>query len=203
MFGLVQRTGLKSVTLQENMNIVWNKWILLYYWHHSWGFGIGYHPLYSLYLCTHDSHIIMWGSPIAYIYSFTTNTAIQRVGSMGCLPITLCMAGCWPDSHPGPWFNIRMSSYRYRISHSGDKTVVRPSFLHDGISYTGKTTSLHWFSPLDSIYAWQTYCCMITNTLSMKKNLVIYTTKYYLHILIDNNYVCDKLPSPWFSGHLH
>ena len=44
----------------------------------------------------------------------------------------------------GPWFNIKMSSYRYRKSHCGDKTVVRSSYLHNGISYTGKMTSLYW-----------------------------------------------------------
>ena len=41
-----------------------------------------------------------------------------------------------------------MSSYQYRKSHSGDKTVVRSSYLHNGISYTGKMTSLNWFSPM-------------------------------------------------------
>ena len=45
---------------------------------------------------------------------------------------------------PGPWFNIKMSSYQYRKSHCGDKTILRPSYLHNGISYTGKTTSLYW-----------------------------------------------------------
>ena len=40
--------------------------------------------------------------------------------------------------------NIKMSSYQYRISHCGDKTVVRSSYLHNGISYTGKITSLYW-----------------------------------------------------------
>ena len=40
-----------------------------------------------------------------------------------------------------------MSSYQYRKSHCGDKTVVRSSYLHYGISYTGKMTSLYWFSP--------------------------------------------------------
>ena len=44
---------------------------------------------------------------------------------------------------PGPRFNIKMSSYRYRKSHYGDKTILRPSYLHNGISYTGKTTSLY------------------------------------------------------------
>ena len=30
-----------------------------------------------------------------------------------------------PTQSPGPWFNIKMSSYWYRKSHCGDKTVVR------------------------------------------------------------------------------
>ena len=44
----------------------------------------------------------------------------------------------------GPWFNIKMSSYQYKKSHYGDKTVVRSSYLHNGISYTGKLSSLYW-----------------------------------------------------------
>ena len=48
---------------------------------------------------------------------------------------------------PGPWFNIKMTSYQYKKSHYGDKTVVRSSYLHNGISYTGKMTSLYWFGP--------------------------------------------------------
>ena len=49
-----------------------------------------------------------------------------------------------PLLQPGPWFNKKMSSYQYRKSHCGDKTILRPSYLHNGISYTGKTTSLYW-----------------------------------------------------------
>ena len=48
----------------------------------------------------------------------------------------------------GPWFNIKMSSYQYRMSHFGDKSVVRSSCLHNGISYTGKMSSLHWIRAL-------------------------------------------------------
>ena len=44
---------------------------------------------------------------------------------------------------PGGWFNIKMPSYQYRNSHCGYKTVVRPSYLCNGISNTGKTTSLY------------------------------------------------------------
>ena len=47
----------------------------------------------------------------------------------------------------GPWFNIKMSSYQYRKSHCGDKTIVRSSYLHNEISYTSKT-SLYWIRAL-------------------------------------------------------
>ena len=45
---------------------------------------------------------------------------------------------------PGPWFNIKMPFYQCRKSHCGDKTILRPSYLHNGISYTDKMTSLYW-----------------------------------------------------------
>ena len=45
---------------------------------------------------------------------------------------------------PGPWFNIKMSSYQDRSSRCGDKTIRRPSYLHNMISYIDKTTSLYW-----------------------------------------------------------
>ena len=40
------------------------------------------------------------------------------------------------------------SFYHYRKSYCGDKTVVRSSYLPNGISYTGKMASLYWISPL-------------------------------------------------------
>ena len=49
-----------------------------------------------------------------------------------------------PDT--GPWFNIKISSYQYKKSHCGDKTVIRSSYLHNGISYTGMMASLYWIS---------------------------------------------------------
>ena len=57
--------------------------------------------------------------------------------------------GHWWRKEPGPWFNIKMSPYQYRKSHCGDKTVVRSSYLHNGISYTGKMTSLYWIGIQD------------------------------------------------------
>ena len=49
---------------------------------------------------------------------------------------------------PGPQFNIKMTSYQYRKIHCGDKTVVRSSYLYNGISYTGKMISLYWIRAL-------------------------------------------------------
>ena len=48
----------------------------------------------------------------------------------------------------GGWFNIKKSSYQYRKSHCGDKTILRPSYLHNGISYTGKMAYLYWIRAL-------------------------------------------------------
>ena len=49
----------------------------------------------------------------------------------------------------GGWFNKKnMSFCQYRKSHWGDKTVVRSSYLNNGISYTGKMTCLYWIRAL-------------------------------------------------------
>ena len=52
------------------------------------------------------------------------------------------------NSWAWPWFSIKMSSYQYRKSHFGDKTILQPFYLHNGISYTGKMISLYWIGPL-------------------------------------------------------
>ena len=73
-----------------------------------------------------------------------SNTAPSRADPLVCThknPYNL-----W--AQPVPWFNIKKSPYQYRKSHWGNKTVVRSSYLHSGISYTGKMASLYWFGPL-------------------------------------------------------
>ena len=47
-------------------------------------------------------------------------------------------------SWSGSLFNIKMSSYQYRKSHCEDKTVVRSPYLHNGITCSGKISSLYW-----------------------------------------------------------
>ena len=48
------------------------------------------------------------------------------------------------ETDPGLSCNIKMTFYQYRKSHCGDKMVVRSSYLHSGIFYSGKLASLHW-----------------------------------------------------------
>ena len=70
------------------------------------------------------------------------------------------VSGAW-GCRSGPWFNIKMSSYQYGKSHCGDKTILRPSYLHNGISYTGKMTSLYWIraqSPISKPEVSATVC---------------------------------------------
>ena len=69
---------------------------------------------------------------------------------------------------PGPWFNIKMSSYQHRKSHCGDKTVVRSSYLHNGISYTGKVSSSYWIGAQNWLVTFQqcrnTYSKLCSNS---------------------------------------
>ena len=66
---------------------------------------------------------------VAFIHQWTGSSLIQVI----------------PGQTPGPWFNIKMSSYQYRKSHCGDKTIVRSSYLHKGISYTGNNIRCHLY----------------------------------------------------------
>ena len=72
------------------------------------------------------------------------NTSSHRWDTLALAPV-LCQhqsSYLWP----GPWFYIKMSSYQCRKSHCGDKTVVRSSYLHNGIFFTRKMASLYWIS---------------------------------------------------------
>ena len=78
----------------------------------------------------------------------------------------------------GPRFNIKLSSYNYRKSHCGDKTVVRPSHLHNGISYTGNW--LPWKYCL---------CPMLFMNIKFNHHSVIKIKSHY-NMVIEN---CDFL----------
>ena len=46
---------------------------------------------------------------------------------------------------PGGWFNKKIPSYQCRKSHCA---ILRPSYFHNGISYTGKMESFYWIRAL-------------------------------------------------------
>ena len=75
-------------------------------------------------------------------YERQTDRQTDRTGS----GVELCFSCIWLSklSNLGGWFNIKMPSYQFRKSHCGDKTILWSSYLHNGISYTGKMTFLYW-----------------------------------------------------------
>ena len=96
-----------------------------------------------------STHWPLGGMIIMFFNSVISNTCHKNPPGASDLNWAVFFSSNSLTYIPGPWFNIKMSSYQYRKSHCGDKTVVRSSYLHNGISYTGKMTSLYWISPQD------------------------------------------------------
>ena len=72
-----------------------------------------------------------------------------RVSTRGIASITFILKNSkkiqfhYENKYPGPCFNIDLPCYQYRNPHCKDKMILWPSYLHNSISYTGKT-SLYW-----------------------------------------------------------
>ena len=62
------------------------------------------------------------------------------------------------DHGAGGRFNVKMPSYQYRKSHCGNKTILWPSYFHNGIFHTGKMWSLYLNGALVSMSR-----CLLTN----------------------------------------
>ena len=94
--------------------------------------------------------------------------------SVNTSSLFMCEHSVWARSAgPGPRFNIKMTSYQYRKSHWGDKTVVRSSYLHNGISYTGKMSSLYWIGALQCRLARPRQCECTLNVSFSSQNLQV------------------------------
>ena len=83
---------------------------------------------------------------VADLPSFWEQATANRITHVTVVGIQVVWLPC-ATTGTGPWFNIKMSSYQYRKSHCGDRTVVRSSYLFSGISYAGKMSSLYWIGP--------------------------------------------------------
>ena len=93
------------------------------------------------------------------IFIYFSNVAIFIIACidyLNVLFIYIWVQKSGQNEKAGPQFNIKMPSYQYRKSHCGDKTILRPSYLHNGISYTGKMTSLYWIRAqvFKNIFEW-------------------------------------------------
>ena len=100
---------------------------------------------YFLYIEFHFNtlfYCIMWAAlykkQISRVLTAIITLYIQRDDN-------LYIARAWI---PWGWFNIKMTSYQYRKSHCGDKTIPWLFYLHNRISYTGKMTSIYWIRAL-------------------------------------------------------
>ena len=103
----------------------------------------------NIYICYHVC-VYIWGYIfISIVIHYCSKFPLQHVRLEEWAPVRLIYDFYFYFNHfhfvrPGPWFNIKIPSCQYRKSRCGDKTILRPSYLHNGISYTGKMTSLYW-----------------------------------------------------------
>ena len=111
-----------------------------------------------------------------------------------------CKWGRWDPNQ------YKMSSYQYRKSHCGDKTVVRSSYLHNGISYTGKTASLYWIRIQVVSFYWlftnfySSNCfivkhCMVFKLIWMSQNVIKHHYRCSLVICLQDTHVGKHLPA--------
>ena len=71
-------------------------------------------------------------------------------------------------------------SYQCRKSHCGDKTVVRSSYLHYGISYTGKMPSFYWIGALVLFKTTAIASIMSTWFRRCTRKILCYTVDFWL-----------------------
>ena len=84
-------------------------------------------------------------------------------------------------------FNIKMSSYQYRKPYCGDQTIVRSSYLHNGIFYTGQMATLNRTPGLNHTRYWYG-SNLSTSHFSTNKNWInIY--KYHLNYTISYPFI--------------
>ena len=86
----------------------------------------------------------------------TTAQQCAQLSSAVCQDSSVSAYSLVPScaKEPGHWFNMKMPPYQDRKSHCRDRTILRPSYLPNENSYTGKMTSLCWIKTLQAQW-WQ------------------------------------------------
>ena len=74
-------------------------------------------------------------TPTRYCHDYCQNSNISYTKSHNINVFRLVLQLSLPNPlKPEPRFNIKVTSYQCRKSHCGDKTILRPSYLHNEIS---------------------------------------------------------------------
>ena len=60
--------------------------------------------------------------------------------------------------HLGSLYDTNIPSYQDGKSHCKDKMIRYAFYLHNGISYTGKTATIHWNGPKMGLIFWKSHC---------------------------------------------
>ena len=89
------------------------------------GGGGGGEVWYLMFVCMITHHLFKLGSP-------NVDERLKSLLFWGTIPRLV------------GWFNIKMWFCHYRKFHCGDKMILGQSYFHNGISNTGKMTSLYW-----------------------------------------------------------
>ena len=81
-----------------------------------------------------------------------------------------------------------MQSYQYRKSHCGDKMILRPSYLHHGISYTSKRTSLYQIrTQKTNSTGWGFIWAMISGANLFKEIISLWHWKFGIAMIIHHH----------------
>ena len=94
---------------------------------------------------------------------------------------------------PGGRINIKMSSYQYRKSHCGDKTIWWPSYLYNGISYTGKIKSLYWIRAHEGISSYSTLSQVDSTSKWIIQVSICWTCSWRIYVEDDTLWNDDNL----------
>ena len=138
--------------------------------------GICYHTSVQLY------HYTMQSAAAVTWFNMTYSNAVFNVEYRSDIVPMRHPISCPPRWAIRALIEYKMSSYQYRKSHCEDKTILWPSYFHNGISYTGKMSSLYW-----------TNRQIITGSVMKKYDCITAPHHIYIYMIHFNNHDMDDI----------
>ena len=94
------------------------------------------------------AHLKFWKGQVNFVPHFIWHLILYTCWDYSWSMLVKGSPGGIGNGQRWGWFNIKMPSYQYRKSWCGEKMILRPSYLHNGISHNGKMISLYWIRAL-------------------------------------------------------